>query len=177
MDTKPIYGYSQYPHMVSSWLHYPLMDIKQVIATNIAKWMTANPATDTLKKLAQRSGVSFGTVQRARNAEANMTIENLAMLADALGKTPADLVTPVEAQIDLPAPMRDYLLPSSNVQPAPFAAESRATYATGWPFPHADQQAYNALPPDGQLWVQGRLDAAIEQARQQFGTATGKRSA
>lgn len=69
------------------------------------------------------------------------------------------------------------LRPLLNRQTNGLAAESAPQAFLRWPFPHADQRAYEALPPEGQVWVQGRLDAAIEQARQQFGTATEKRSA
>jgi len=153
------------------------MDISKIIAANLTAWMQATPSLDTIQKVEAKSGAGFGTVRRARKGEGNITVEKLAMIAAAFGKTPADLVTPQPGSADLPNPLRDYLLPSSNVQPAPFAAESRTTYATDWPFLHVSQRAYESLSPEAQLWVQGRIDAAIEQARQEFGTAVGKRSA
>lgn len=72
----------------------PLMDIAAIIASNLSAWMQANPALDTLQKLENRSGVGFGTVRRAKNGDANLTVAKLAAIAAAFGRTPADLVTP-----------------------------------------------------------------------------------
>lgn len=154
------------------------MDISKIIAANLNAWMEATPGLDTLHKVEAKSGAGFGTVRRARKGEGNITVEKLAMIAAAFGRDPADLLQPPEKKdCGTDGSASDYLLPSSNVQTALFAAESVARRETAWPFPHADQHAYEELPPEGQLWVQGRLDAAIEQARQQFTTLTGKRSA
>lgn len=49
------------------------------------------------KKLASKSGVGFGTVQRAKNGDGNITVEKLAAIAEAFGKTVADLVAPSTA--------------------------------------------------------------------------------
>lgn len=148
------------------------MDIKQTIAANLAAWMADSPSLDTLKKLSARSGVSYGTIQRARNAEANLTIENLCGLADAFGRSVADLITTPSQPENA-----EGLLLSGNTQEVHFAAESRREYVVSWPFKYVSQKAYEALPPDGQAWVQGRIDATIEQALVKFGTQPGKRSA
>lgn len=166
MNTKPIYGYRQYPHMVFYWMHHPDMDIKRIIASNLAARMAESPSLDTLKKLSARSGVSYGTIQRARSAEANLTLENLAGIASAFGCTVADLITPA-----------DNLFRSANGNAVQFAAESRRDYVVSWPFQHVSQSAYDSLTDEGKLWVQGRLDATIEQALQQFGTQAEKQSA
>lgn len=171
MQSKSIYGYPQYPHMVFCWAHDPNMDIKRTIADNVAAWMAESPTLDTLKKLATRSGVSFGTIQRVRNAEVNLTVENLVAIASAFGRTAAELVTPPDAAGTA------YVIPSSNRQASVVAAESTTQAYMRWPFPHANQQDYESLPSEGKVWVQGMLSAAIEQARQQFGTVTAKRSA
>lgn len=156
-------------------MHHPRMDIKRVIAVNLAAWMAENPATDTLKKLASRSGVSFGTVQRARNGEVNLTVENLDALASALGKSAAELLTPASAQADTPSSLAHYLLPSANVQNGHRVADSASSY--GWPFKLVSREAYDALPPEAQAYVQGCLKQAIDHATEHFGTATKKRSA
>lgn len=109
-------------------------------------------------------------MRRARKGEGNLTVEKLAAIASAFGRTAADLVTPQDSTYA-------NLIPSLNRQAPSIAAESASSTFMRWPFPHADQRAYEALPLEGQVWVQGRLDAAIEQARQQFGTSTEKRSA
>jgi len=146
------------------------MDISAVIAANLSAWMEATPELETVQKVEAKSGVGFGTVRRARKGEGNLTVEKLAAIAAAFGRTAADLVTPQDASYAA-------LIPSSNRQAPAVAAESTPSPFMRWPFPHADQRAYESLPPEGQVWVQGRLDAAIEQARQQFGTQTEKRSA
>ncbi|MDO9596715.1 MAG: helix-turn-helix transcriptional regulator [Azoarcus sp.] len=174
MDTKPIYGYAQYPHIVYCWMQYPDMDIKQTVAKNLAAWMAASPSLDTIKKLAARSGVSYGTIQRARNAEANLTLDNLEGLSAAFGRTVAELIA--EA-IEFSPENSQRILQAPPAQPATYAAQPRREYAISWPFPHASESAYQSLPDDAKLWVQGRLDAAIEQAHQQFASQTEKRSA
>ena len=160
----------------------PLMDIAAIIASNLSAWMQANPALDTLQKLENRSGVGFGTVRRAKNGDANLTVAKLAAIAAAFGRTPADLVTPrSETGRDtdhgtITPPVA--LSPSSNSTVAAFAAESRAPYnSTRWPFPHVDAGAYGALTETGKVWVQARTASAIEEATRQFGTAAEKRPA
>ena len=68
------------------------MDITKTIAANLDAWMAATPALDTLKKVAARSGVGFGTVQRARNGDGNTTIQNLTAIARAFRRRPEDLL-------------------------------------------------------------------------------------
>lgn len=156
-------------------MHHPDMDIKKVIAANLSAWMTESASTDTLKKLAARSGVSFGTVQRARNGEVNLTVENLSALAAALGRSAADLVTPQAAHADMPHAMSHYLLPSSNMQNGHRVADSSSSYS--WPFKLVSRDAYDALQPEAQAYVQGCLQQAIDHANEHFGTASRKRTA
>lgn len=151
------------------------MDISKIIAANLTAWMEATPGLDTIQKVEAKSGAGFGTVRRARKGEGNITVEKLAMIAAAFGKTPAELVTAPAGQIDLPTPMRDYLLPSSNMQIGQRVADSADSYS--WPFHLVSREAYDALPPEAQGYVQGCLKQAIDHATEQFGTATRKRSA
>lgn len=72
----------------------PDMDIAKVISQNLTSWMEATPALDTFKKLSVRSGVGFGTVQRAKNGDGNITVEKLAAIAQAFGRQPAELLVP-----------------------------------------------------------------------------------
>lgn len=76
----------------------PPMDIVKVIAENLTEWMTAHPFLDTSMKVAKRSGVGFGTVQRAKNGLGNLTVVNLEAIARAFGKPASQLVTPKEAK-------------------------------------------------------------------------------
>lgn len=81
------------------------MDIAKVIADNLTDWMESTPTLDTFKKLSAKSGVGFGTVQRAKNGDGNITVEKLAAIAQAFGRAPADLLlpdTPAEQGQQLP---------------------------------------------------------------------------
>lgn len=53
------------------------MDIARVIAHNLSAWMAASANLGTLKALSKASGVGFGTIQRARNGDGNITVQNL----------------------------------------------------------------------------------------------------
>lgn len=70
------------------------MDITTIVAANLNAWMDGNPSLNTSKKLSARSGVGFGTVQRARNGDGNTTIKNLAAIARAFGRSTEDLIRP-----------------------------------------------------------------------------------
>jgi transcriptional regulator with XRE-family HTH domain len=71
------------------------MDIAKIIAINLTEWMATTPNLDTLKKVALRSGIGFGTVQRTRNGDGNITVQNLVAIAQAFGR-------PVEGLLRLP---------------------------------------------------------------------------
>jgi transcriptional regulator with XRE-family HTH domain len=93
-EIKPIYGYLQYPHMGDCFVNNPHMDIAAIISANLRDWMAETPALDTFKKLSAKSGVGFGTVQRAKNGDGNITVEKLEAIAAVFGRTAAELVTP-----------------------------------------------------------------------------------
>lgn len=83
----------------------PQMDISKVISANLVAWMRDTPSLDTLKKVAAKSGVGFGTVQRAKNGDGNLSIEKLTMIAAAFRRHPAELLkAPIEAyEVNQPA--------------------------------------------------------------------------
>lgn len=68
------------------------MDLTKNIADNLNAWMGANPSLDTIKKVSARSGVGFGTVQRAKNGDGNTTIKNLSAISAAFGKPVEELL-------------------------------------------------------------------------------------
>lgn len=68
------------------------MDILALIAVNLSQWMADHPTLNTLKKVAARSHVGFGTVQRCKNGNGNPTITNLVDIAGAFGKPLDDLL-------------------------------------------------------------------------------------
>lgn len=68
------------------------MDISTVIAKNLSAWMAATPSLDTIKKVSDKSKVGFGTVQRAKNGDGNITVANLLSIARAFGRLPEELL-------------------------------------------------------------------------------------
>jgi transcriptional regulator with XRE-family HTH domain len=60
------------------------MDIAKIIGKNLTALMEAPAPLDTCQKLAAKSGVSFGTIQRIKNGEVNITVEKLTKIAIAL---------------------------------------------------------------------------------------------
>jgi transcriptional regulator with XRE-family HTH domain len=77
------------------------MDIAKIIAINLKEWMATTSSLDTLKKLAARSGVGFGTVQRTRNGDGNITVQNLVAIAQAFGRPVEDLLRLPDGVADL----------------------------------------------------------------------------
>ena len=78
------------------------MEISAIIAANLAAWMQATPALDTIKKVSAKSTVGFGTVQRARNGDGNTTIQNLELIARAFKRRTEDLLAPPSGQVQQP---------------------------------------------------------------------------
>lgn len=74
------------------WRNNPVMDIAKTIGENLTALMGDHPSLDTCKKVSARSGVGFGTVQRAKNGDANITVEKLAAIASAFSRHPAELM-------------------------------------------------------------------------------------
>ena len=68
------------------------MDITQIIARNLSAWMEANPNLNTLQKLSKASHVGFGTIQRAKNGDGNITVQNLHAIAQAFKRQAIDLL-------------------------------------------------------------------------------------
>lgn len=101
---KPIYGSKQYPHIDLLFSDNPDMDISERIARTLTIWMDAREDLGTIKKLSAKSKVGFGTVQRAKNGDGNITVKNLALIARAFGR-------PVEALLDVPAAVLPALPP------------------------------------------------------------------
>lgn len=62
------------------------MDITATISHNLSAWMDAKPTLGTLKKVAAKAKIGFGTVRRARNGDGNTTIQNLDAIARAFGR-------------------------------------------------------------------------------------------
>lgn len=68
------------------------MDITKLIAQNLSAWMESQPSLDTIKKLSLASHVGFGTIQRVKNGEGNVTVQNLDLIARAFKRQAIDLL-------------------------------------------------------------------------------------
>lgn len=82
----------QYPNMDYFLMDNPDMDIKKVIAENLNNWMEGHPRFGTIKPLAVASGVSFGTIQRVKKGEVNLTVEKVEAIARAFRRGAIDLM-------------------------------------------------------------------------------------
>lgn len=75
------------------------MAITDTISENLSAWMSASADLKTLKKLAARSGVGFGTVRRMKNGDGNPTIKNISDVARAFGRRPEDLMLAAQGHV------------------------------------------------------------------------------
>ncbi len=117
----------------------PNMDIATVIAGNLTAWMSNTPALDTLMKVSARSGIGFGTVQRAKNGDGNITAKSITAIAESFGRTAAELMTPPTTADDQAGPHRAEMPAAETVESlARLIAEQSAEVARRW----------IALPPD-----------------------------
>lgn len=69
------------------------MDINRIISSNLTAWMESGKGPTTLKEVARRSGVGFGTAQRVKNGIGNTTIQNLDLIASAFGRSVIELIS------------------------------------------------------------------------------------
>lgn len=105
----------QYPQTGFSLRDNPHMDITKAISVNLSAWMEGTPGLDTIKKLSAKSHVGFGTVQRAKNGDGNITVQNLEAIARAFGRHATDLIA---------HPANPYAASASERQPL-IAAENK----------------------------------------------------
>lgn len=105
------------------------MDITKRVAHNLSAWMEGHKTLGTLKKIAAASGVGFGTVRRALGREpGNITVQNLEAIAEAFGKTAADLLKEPTSSAQPPANETPalYLLDEAHRVPARLAKLTEA---------------------------------------------------
>jgi transcriptional regulator with XRE-family HTH domain len=89
---EPFMAACQYPSAAYPFADNPAMTIIQTIAANLTAWMRDTPGLDTIDKVAEASGVGFGTVRRTKNGEGNPTAQNLHEIASVFGRRAADLM-------------------------------------------------------------------------------------
>jgi len=137
-----------------------MMDIAKIIGANITALMANTPGLTTCKKVAAKSGVGFGTVQRAKNGEINITIEKLTKIAAIFHRHPAELMIDWQNMDERP-PLPDFAqcIPGG----APPVAQERAGYAEVLAFPRPLLDELQALAAT--INDQG-LNRLIERAHQ-----------
>lgn len=97
------------------------MDISQRIAHNLSAWMASTRGRETLMQVSKAAGVGFGTVRRAKNADGNLTVQNLEMIAAAFRRKAVDLLAdPEESSVD----------PAATIASGLVVHERRAEYMT-----------------------------------------------
>ncbi len=97
------------------------MDISQRIAHNLSAWMASTRGRETLMQVSKAAGVGFGTVRRAKNADGNLTVQNLEMIAAAFRRKAVDLLAePEESSVD----------PAATTASGLVVHERRAEYMT-----------------------------------------------
>jgi transcriptional regulator with XRE-family HTH domain len=74
------------------WMNNPSMDTAKRIANNLSRLMEQAKDLNTIAAVAKASGVGFGTVQRAKNGDGNLTVANLELLAHAFRRSARDLL-------------------------------------------------------------------------------------
>lgn len=137
-----------------------MMDIAKIIGTNITTLMANTPGLTTCKKVAAKSGVGFGTIQRAKNGEINITIEKLTKIAAIFKRHPAELMIDRQAKAEPPAlPDFAQCIPGE----AQRVAEDRAGYAEVLAFPRPLLDELNTIA--AKINDQG-LNRLIERAHQ-----------
>jgi len=81
------------------------MDIASVISKNLSAWMDGSERLSTIKALSKSSGVGFGTVQRAKNGDGNITVQNLEAIARAFKRNATDLLIAPQGSQQAVAPI------------------------------------------------------------------------
>jgi transcriptional regulator with XRE-family HTH domain len=81
------------------------VEISQIISRNLTELMASYPGRETLAKVAKAAHVGFGTVQRARNGDGNLTVQNLDLIARAFRRTAKDLLADPVDEYELAAPV------------------------------------------------------------------------
>ena len=88
--------------MAYMFAHNLEMDIQKVIADNLDRWMSDSQTLDTLERVADASGVGYGTIRRMRKCEGNPTVKNVNAIAKAFKRKATDLMTPAPTLYALP---------------------------------------------------------------------------
>lgn len=90
---KPKVGFAQYPHIDLYRVQNPYMAIMEIAQRNFVAWRIERPETGTLKQIAARAGVGFGTTQRLFAGDGNITVEKLEAVARVFGRSATDLLS------------------------------------------------------------------------------------
>lgn len=88
------------PQMGRDFVHSPgmkkKMPLEQILAENLSALMASNVGLNTIDKLAKRSGVGRGTIDRVKKGEVSTKLETVEKLAEAFGVPVVALLTQYE---------------------------------------------------------------------------------
>jgi transcriptional regulator with XRE-family HTH domain len=135
------------------------MDISQIISANLTEWMNARPDLDTFKKLSKASGVGFGTVQRAKNGDGNITVQNLEAIAHAFKRKAIDLLVD---KTELTKIQKDFRVELDGYYLAAMRGDTRASITSYKSAGKANIHTIQEPPPDERELLQGYRDASPE---------------
>lgn len=93
MHCKSKRGFTQYPHVDLPLVQDPAMAIMDVARRNFVAWRALHPEAGTLKQIASKAGVGFGTAQRLFVGDGNITVEKLEAIAGVFHRSATDLLT------------------------------------------------------------------------------------
>lgn len=96
--SKPMSGFVQYPHIDLQVMQDPEMAIMDVAQRNFVAWRQLYPEAGTLKQIAIKAGVGFGTVQRLNTGDGNITVEKLEAIARVFRRSATDLLMDVAGE-------------------------------------------------------------------------------
>ncbi|MDP2026427.1 helix-turn-helix domain-containing protein [Sulfuriferula sp.] len=105
------------------------MDITKIISDNLTSWMQDSTTLSTMKAVARASGVGFGTIQRAKNGDGNITVQNLAAIAHAFRRSAIDLLANAQQPYIVATP----IAPFAIQQPPPDERELIEGYRAASP--------------------------------------------
>jgi len=136
------YGIIRQPHSVYLFPYCARMkNSKQILWANVLALMKRDFGRENLTTLAKKARIGPGTVTRIKEQSTSVGLDVLEQIARVFNVQPWQLLLP-ELDVD-------------NLPPHPNLAV--------WPFKHVSQEAYDTLPAEERIFIQGYLARAIEE--------------
>lgn len=87
----------------------------------MSAWMNASANLGTLKALSKASGVGFGTIQRARNSDGDIIVQNLEAITRAFKRTAIDLLAAPDTEYSTALPTNSHVAARSATKKQDFS--------------------------------------------------------